>query len=101
MNESCSFLFKFLKRAEHKAIEIAWKKADEVSRENGVQNVPKERVMNNLHTTGVKQFSPEQIIHIFPGMLDKTVLFPQKSVDGLFVSLQVFCPLFLGLVMET
>ena len=39
--------FKFLKRAEHKSIETAWRKADEVSRENGGQNVPKQRVMNN------------------------------------------------------
>ena len=97
MANECSFVFKFLKRAEHKSIEIA----DEVSRENGVQNVAKERVMNNLHTTGVKQFSREQILHIFPRMLENTVLSPQKSVDGLFVGLQVFCPLFLGLVMET
>ena len=93
--------FKFLKRAEHKSIETAWRKADEASRENGGQNVPKERVMNNWHTTGAKQFRPEQIIHIFPRRLDKTVLSPQKSLDGLFVRLQVFCPLFLGLVMET
>lgn len=63
----------FLKGAEHKVIEVAlrrkkWQTESRESTENEGQNVQKAGVMNNLHTTRVKQFNPEHMI-CFPQRL--------------------------------